>query len=275
MYYKLTALVINTDNSIIKRYAKNLSEFGYEIINCEANVAAMISALIDHKCDIVISSQDDIDVDDYIKLIEFLKDKPDRPLIVDISYKPSLKIEQIISVCTYIYRMAPVFEDKAILIFIERYENYSRMSTEKLYFLLKKKVLYDCKYIGLEPNMAGFQWIYESAFMILIHPIYRKNFSAGVYAILQNRYNVTYTQIEPSIRRCIAKLTANLDDFIKKYYFEIDEKDPFDFTTSEFITKVAENVSLCFSRNYSEYIRRNQNERNKLLREEYEIKINE
>ena len=273
MDINLTAMIIEPSNSVIERYAKTLSDFGYEIIKCPPEPATMISTIINNDCDIVLSSHDDIETEEYLRFIVFFNDKKERPFIVDITLDLSLTIKRAISSRKYIKYMQPIFEDKAIFLFIEKYQDFSSMSTEKLFYLLRLKTMFDCKYIGLDPGLKGFKWIYESAFIIIANPVYKKNFSSGVYKILQKRYNVKYTQIEPSVRRSIADMTHKISGYIKKYYFGIEENDEFDLTTMEVINKISDNVSKCFFRNSDEFYKRSQRERNRILWDFYNIEL--
>ena len=264
MVYELSAIIVNSKNKLFDVYAKDLEEFGYKLFYCNADVSEIITQTIKTECDLILLSQNDFEEEeDIIELIKFFMDKKDQPLILNMPTRQSLRINHEIDRHFFIYNIYPTGVKRSIIFDIERKENYTRKSCDKLFYLLKHKVMYDCSYIGLNRTHEGYKWICEAALLIIADSFYQKNFTAGVYKILENKYNATYTQIEPAIRRCIADQYSRMTPYVKEYYLDLEPDSKQKYTTTHFINKIADNIKIQYKRNYRafmnnvEYDRRN------------------
>ena len=255
MDYELSAIIVKSKNNLFDEYAKDLEEFGYKLNFCNADVSEIITQSIKTECDLILLSQNDFETEeDIIELIRFFTDKKEQPLILNMPTKQSLTINHEIDRHFFIYNIFPTGVRRSIILDIERKDNFRNKSCDKLLFLLKQKVMYDCSFIGLNRTHEGYRWICEAVLLIIADSFYQKNFSAGVYKILENKYNATYTQIEPAIRRCMAYQYDRMTPYIKEYYLDLDPNSNQKYTTTHFINKMADNIKIQYKRNYRAFM---------------------
>ena len=272
MNYELNVIIVNHENKSFNMYERDLAEFGYNIFYCKADISDIFTKAIKTNCNVILLSYNDLaEKDDFLVILDKFKDLDKRPLILNIPTTPNIRLDNMIDNIDFVYNIFHTGEKRCIILDIERNENYRKMSCEELFFLLKQKVLYDCHYIGLNASHEGFRWISESVLLITADLNYRKNFSAGVYKVLGNKYNATYTQIEPAIRRCMTDQYNRMDPIIKTYYFDLDINSKQRYTATHFINKIAENIKIQYKRNYQAFINCADNDKRKVLKEYFKL----
>lgn len=257
MDHELNALIVNANSEIFRTYEEDLLEFGYTVYHCSAEASEITAQAIITECDIILLSSNDLESEDELaEIIEFFKGtgtkKP--PMILNSPMTHTRKTDELIDRCSFAFNIFPTGEKRSIIIDIERNTNYKNMDCDKLFFLLKQKIIYDCGFIGINKNQEGYKWISEAVLLILTDSGYRKNFSAGVYKVLCNKYNATYTQIEPAIRRSMNDLYKRMKPLIRVYYFDLDANSGEKYTATHFINKIADNIKIQYKRNYTAFM---------------------
>ena len=274
MNYEFNALIVDSRYKAFDVYEKDLSEFGNRIIRCAPKSDEIITQAIVNNCELIILSQNDFESDNEVtQIIDCFDSNRDKlvPLILNASSAPSLQMENVSKRCKFFCNIYPSSERRSIITEIEKNENFRTMSCDKLFYLLRQKVIYDCKYIGLSKSHEGFRWITEGALLIIADISYRKNFSAGVYKVLGNKYNATYTQIEPAIRRCMNEFQVRMDPIVKVYYFDLDVNSNERYTATGFINKIAENIKIAYKQNYSAFMEKVDFDRRKAINDYFMI----
>lgn len=274
MEYELNAIIVNSKNEVFDVYEKDLEEFGYIITHCKPKVSEIIARSIFTDCDLILLSHNDFDsIKDIAEIVEYFYKNKDKhiPLILNAPTNPSLYIDKLVSHYSFIHNIYPTGEKRSIILDIERNENFRAMRCDKLLYLLRLKSQYDCGYIGLNKNQEGYRWIAEAVLLILADSSYRKNFISGVYKILGNKYNATYTQIEPAIRRCIKAHYSKIEPLIKVYYFDLDLHSNERYTTTGFINKIVDNIKLQYKNNYDAYIEKSDHDRRTAMKEHFKM----
>ena len=278
MDYELNAIVVTGDNKMLEVYENDLSDFGYIITHCSTDLSEIIRQTVCTNCDLILLSVSDFENEDkVIELAEYFdkgfekKNGRRIPLIVNAALGTSRKLENAINTYDFFFNFFPTGERRSIIIELERTEKYNDMSCDKLLFLLRQKISYECRFIGLSNSHEGFRWISEAIALITAEGSYRKNFTAGVYKVLENKYRITYNQIESAIRRCMNEFQNRMDPLIKVYYFDLAKDSTEKYTVTAFINKIADNVKLQYGSNYAAYMQRVDYDRRKALNEHFRI----
>ena len=189
MDHELNALIVNQNSEVFRTYEKDLLEFGYTIHHCSAKASEITAQAIITECDIILLSSNDLENEDELaEIIDFFNGAGTKtpPMILNSPMTRTRKTDELIDHCSFAFNIFPTGERRSIIIDIERNTNYKNMDCEKLFFLLRQKIIYDCGFIGINKNQEGYKWISEAVLLILTDSGYRKNFSAGVYKVLCN-----------------------------------------------------------------------------------------
>lgn len=274
MDFELNAVIVNSSNPTFKIYEEDLTDFGYNITHCDAKASEIIANAILTECEIILLSQNDFETEDeLIAVIDYFNENLDKhvPLILNAPQSFTLSMDKIIKKTSFIHNIYPTGERRSIIFDIDRKYDFRAMSPEKQFFMLWQKVMYDCRFIGLNKHQEGYKWIFEAALLILVDESYRKNFSAGVYKVLGKKYGATYTQIETAIRRAMNDLNKRMDPVVKVYYFDLDVNSTEKYTATNFIIKIANNVRIQYKINYDAFMENVEFDRRKVIKEHFKM----
>lgn len=275
MDFELNAIIVNSTNKRFKVYEKDLSEFGYSITHCDVKGSEIIAKAIMTDCDLLLLSEKDFEnINELVEIVKYFQKNADKhiPVLFNEPGYPSVITDRLDNEHSFFHNIFPTGEKRSIIMELEKYENYRSMSCERLLFLLKKKVNYECGYIGINRTHEGFRWITEASLLILADENYKKNFSAGIYKVLEDKYNATYTQIEPAIRRCMNDFQNKMDTLIRLYYMDLSADKSKKYTTTNFIKKISDNFKLQYRQNYTEFTERADSDKRKAIKEHFMTK---
>ena len=76
---------------------------------------------------------------------------------------------------------------------------------------LSRKVGMLLKYIGVPQGISGYDYIKESVLLGLSDHAYLHNIVNGLYSIIAQKHNSTYSKVERSIRHAVHICMANID----------------------------------------------------------------
>lgn len=274
MKQELYALIMKSESKVFDEYEKDLTDYGYSIIRCNADKKEIITQTLKYDCDVIILSSNGFESEEeLLETIAFFDDATikNTPLILNAPESTSLKIERAADRYKFFFNIYPTGEKRSIIMEIEKNECFKRRDCDDLFYRLKHKVTYECRYIGLSKSHEGFRWISEAVLLIICDPLYKKNFSCGTYKVLENKYDATYTQIESAIRRCMNEYQSRMDPYIKIYYFELDPNSNGKYTITSFISKIAENIKLTYNNTYRAFMANVDHDRRKAISEYYKL----